>query len=88
MKKILPDALANNDFVRKPFQEEEIFEKIAQYVGVRYVYQQEVGRIAEQNASLIPSGFSAHLLASLGERERALPVDTTIPPAKVALTQG
>jgi hypothetical protein len=64
MKKILPDALANNDFVRKPFQEAEIFEKIAQYVGVRYVYQPEVGRIMAQHASLITSDFTAHLLAS------------------------
>jgi signal transduction histidine kinase/CheY-like chemotaxis protein len=28
-----------DDFVRKPFQEEVIFEKMAQYLGVRYIYE-------------------------------------------------
>jgi signal transduction histidine kinase/DNA-binding NarL/FixJ family response regulator len=28
-----------DDFVRKPFQEEDIFEKMAQHLGVRYIYQ-------------------------------------------------
>jgi signal transduction histidine kinase/DNA-binding response OmpR family regulator len=28
-----------DDFVRKPFREEVIFEKMAQYLGVRYVYE-------------------------------------------------
>lgn len=32
-------AAGSNDFVRKPFQEEVIFEKIAQYIGVRYIYE-------------------------------------------------
>ncbi|MEL7036077.1 MAG: PAS domain S-box protein [Cyanobacteria bacterium J06592_8] len=30
-----------DDFVRKPFQEEVIFEKLGEYLGVRYIYQQE-----------------------------------------------
>ncbi|MEN9518884.1 MAG: hypothetical protein RLZZ381_1472 [Cyanobacteriota bacterium] len=29
-----------DDFVRKPFQEEVIFDKMAQYLGVRYVYEE------------------------------------------------
>ncbi len=29
-----------DDFVRKPFKEEEIFEKMAQYLGVRYIYEE------------------------------------------------
>lgn len=29
-----------DDFVRKPFEEEVIFEKIAQYLGVRYLYEE------------------------------------------------
>ncbi|MGL5835123.1 MAG: ATP-binding protein, partial [Waterburya sp.] len=29
-----------DDFVRKPFREEIIFDKMAQYLGVRYVYEQ------------------------------------------------
>ncbi len=32
-------AAGTNDFVRKPFQEQVIFEKIAQYLGVRYLYE-------------------------------------------------
>ncbi|BAU64988.1 histidine kinase [Stanieria sp. NIES-3757] len=30
-----------DDFVRKPFQETIIFEKIAQHLGVKYIYQEE-----------------------------------------------
>jgi len=30
-----------DDFVRKPFREEVIFNKMAQYLGVRYVYEQK-----------------------------------------------
>ena len=33
-------AVGCDDFVRKPFQEQIIFEKIAQYLGVRYIYQE------------------------------------------------
>ncbi len=29
-----------DDFVHKPFREEEIFEKMAQYLGVRYRYEE------------------------------------------------
>ena len=32
-------AAGCDDFVRKPFREEEIFDKMAQYLGVRYIYQ-------------------------------------------------
>ncbi len=31
-----------DDFVRKPFREEEIFDKMAQHLGVRYVYEPEI----------------------------------------------
>ena len=33
-------SIGCDDFVRKPFQESAIFEKLAQYLGVRYVYEQ------------------------------------------------
>lgn len=33
-------AAGCDDFVRKPFQEQIIFDKIAQYLGVRYIYQE------------------------------------------------
>jgi CheY-like chemotaxis protein len=32
-------AAGCDDFVRKPFQESVIFEKMAQYLGVRYIYE-------------------------------------------------
>ncbi|HBB33710.1 MAG TPA: hypothetical protein DDZ80_17250 [Cyanobacteria bacterium UBA8803] len=34
-------AAGCNDFVRKPFREQALFEKMAEYLGVRYVYAQE-----------------------------------------------
>ena len=30
-----------DDFVRKPFQDSIIFDKLHQYLGVRYIYEQE-----------------------------------------------
>ena len=32
-------AAGCDDFIRKPFQEDVIFEKIAEYLGIRYVYE-------------------------------------------------
>ncbi len=29
-----------DDFIRKPFQEQELFDKMAQYLGVRYLYEE------------------------------------------------
>ncbi len=34
-------AAGCDDFVRKPFREEVIWEKMAQYLGVRYIYEQK-----------------------------------------------
>jgi CheY-like chemotaxis protein len=34
-------AAGCDDFVRKPFREQIIFEKMAQFLGVRYIYEQE-----------------------------------------------
>jgi signal transduction histidine kinase len=33
-------AAGSDDFVRKPFTEEVIFEKISQYLGLRYIYEE------------------------------------------------
>jgi two-component system, chemotaxis family, sensor kinase Cph1 len=43
-------AVGCNDFVRKPCKEEIIFEKIGQYLGVRYIYED-----IENNLALNPS---------------------------------
>ncbi|MBE9227373.1 PAS domain S-box protein [Phormidium sp. LEGE 05292] len=39
-----------DDFVRKPFQEEELLEKFAQYLGVRYLYEEEENQDAVVSA--------------------------------------
>jgi len=67
-------AAGCDDFVRKPFREEVIFEKMAQYLGVRYLYEElallenteqftsgESGEGEKQNSSFIlqPSSFQA-----------------------------
>ena len=36
-------AVGCDDFVCKPFREQVIFEKMADYLGVRYIYEQEEG---------------------------------------------
>ena len=38
-KKVL--AVGCDDFIRKPFKEEEIFDKMAKYVGMQFVYEEE-----------------------------------------------
>jgi signal transduction histidine kinase/DNA-binding response OmpR family regulator len=51
-------AAGCDDFVRKPFREEIIFEKMAQYLGVHYIYQEipsesevELGNLERLHAS-------------------------------------
>ncbi|NEP09355.1 MAG: response regulator [Symploca sp. SIO2C1] len=46
-------AAGCDDFVRKPFREEVIWEKMAQHLGVRYVYVQkdEVGKIKQEKTT-------------------------------------
>ena len=41
-------AAGCDDFVRKPFREEDIFQKMAQHLGVRYIYQDLTTRIGEE----------------------------------------
>ena len=92
-----------DDFVRKPFREEEIFEKIAQYLGVRYVCEDEVGRMKDENASLATSEFTLHPsslqvmpaewvaklhTAALSAREKEIwKLIEQIPPENVALAE-
>jgi PAS domain S-box-containing protein len=46
-------AIGCNDFMRKPFQEEELLEKMADYLGVKYLYAEadEIGVNAEATLS-------------------------------------
>jgi CheY-like chemotaxis protein len=41
-------AAGCDDFVRKPFREKDIFEKMAQHLGVRYIYQDPATTIEEE----------------------------------------
>lgn len=42
-----------DDFVRKPFQEEAIFEKMAEYLGVRYIYEEQRPLSSPQGSALV-----------------------------------
>ena len=48
-----------DDIVRKPFQEEIIFAKIAEHIGVKYIYEGESPQIAQE---MTPEGLSSDSL--------------------------
>ena len=59
-----------NDFIRKPFIEDIIFEKIAQYLDIRYIYQEIpkfTGTLARKRNSTTqpPDSFFLNLLAEM-----------------------
>ncbi|PZD73685.1 Autoinducer 2 sensor kinase/phosphatase LuxQ [Acaryochloris thomasi RCC1774] len=54
-------AIGCNDFIRKPFQAHELFESIAQHLGVRYRYQQSPQEAAPSSTSASPSLTTAAL---------------------------
>ncbi|NJN86637.1 MAG: response regulator [Leptolyngbyaceae cyanobacterium SL_7_1] len=60
-----------NDFVRKPFRAEEIFEKMTEFLGVRYVYADSA--LLTTHHSLPQSGEPT--LASITEQLALMPVD-------------
>ncbi|HEY9848088.1 MAG TPA: GAF domain-containing protein [Leptolyngbyaceae cyanobacterium] len=41
-----------DDFVRKPFQEEELLAKMSKHLGVRYIYEEEISEIGNNWQSL------------------------------------
>lgn len=59
-----------DDFVRKPFRSAEIFDKLAQHLGVRYIYEESVAstEIGSRAKSMAQGGLTSQALA-------ALPVD-------------
>jgi CheY-like chemotaxis protein len=62
-------SIGFNDFVRKPFQAEVIFEKMAQYLGVRYLYSSpQLPNIGAENSSVL----SQPLLLQANELREAL----------------
>ncbi|MCC3437922.1 MAG: hybrid sensor histidine kinase/response regulator [Oscillatoriales cyanobacterium] len=62
-------AAGCDDFVRKPFQEQMLFDKIASYLGVRYIYQElpalPVGALRRYFVSEKPDSFFSPLLAQM-----------------------
>ncbi|NJN76817.1 MAG: response regulator [Synechococcaceae cyanobacterium RL_1_2] len=67
------DILASgcNDFVRKPCKEEIIFNKISQYLNVRYLY--ESLEIQDQNKLNNPNQFSLNEIEQLKESVKLMP---------------
>ncbi|MEG4533928.1 response regulator [Microcoleus sp. D2_18a_D3] len=62
-------AAGCDDFVRKPFQEQTLFDKMACYLGVRYLYQElprlPVGALRRYCVSEKPDSFFGGLLAQM-----------------------
>jgi signal transduction histidine kinase len=62
-------AAGCDDFVRKPFQEQILFDKMACYLGVRYIYQElprlPVGGLGRYFVSEKPDSFFGELLAQM-----------------------
>ena len=63
-----------DDFVRKPFREDVLFEKMAKYLGVRYVYEEEApeSAISEENPVLEDSSLKQALAKMPPEWVQAL----------------
>ncbi|MCW6048799.1 response regulator [Lyngbya sp. CCAP 1446/10] len=62
-------AAGCDDFIRKPFQEQILFDKMAAYLGVRYIYQElsglPVGALRRYFVSEKPDSFFWPLLAQM-----------------------
>ncbi|WP_293114356.1 DAHL domain-containing protein [Moorena sp. SIO4G3] len=91
-----------DDFVRKPFREEEIFETMAHYLGVRYVYEEETSATLPQKSAtealtrealaVMPAEWVAQLYQAANEvnNQRIFQLIEQIPsehdPVAIALT--
>jgi two-component system sensor histidine kinase/response regulator len=57
-----------DDFINKPFREELLLEKLSQYLGVRYLYQQEnLGTISQKQTNTETILNSINIVALLSE---------------------
>ncbi len=93
-------AVGCDDFVRKPFQESEIFEKMAHYLGVRYVYRELSPPLERAGAALpppalpedwaLPADWSAalHRAAVRGKARQALDLIDQIRPEHATLAEA
>ncbi len=76
-------AAGCDDFVRKPFQEQVIFEKLAMYLGVQYEYQavkvDSASTANEQGESLTPEALQSMSVEWIQQlHEAAVRADTTL----------
>ncbi|MGL5835741.1 MAG: ATP-binding protein [Waterburya sp.] len=55
-----------DDFVHKPFREEIIFDKMAQYLGIRYLYEEIQSEVSSQLANL--EKLTAEALAIMSDK--------------------
>ena len=87
-----------DDFVRKPFREEIVFEKMAQYLGVRYVYASQPTTAQTQAPveltfkafAVMPSAWTAQLYqaADSVDNERIFHLLEQIPAASAPMAQA
>jgi two-component system sensor histidine kinase/response regulator len=94
-------AAGCDDFVRKPFREEEVFEKMAQHLGLRYVYEElaQPAELADELApvALTPADLAAlpanwvadlHQAAMAGEAEQVLELVDQVEAGHVSLSRA
>jgi signal transduction histidine kinase/CheY-like chemotaxis protein len=86
-----------NDFVTKPFREAEIFEKLAFYLGVRYLYEEEspnlqrqhqlTQQLTKESLSVLPQALLLELYkaATVGDDQKAKQLIEQIPQSQKAL---
>jgi len=60
-----------DDLVRKPFRDREIFDKMSEYLGVRYIYQEEKEVLPLITAHFLPQQLMKLLPEWLGELQEA-----------------
>ncbi|MBD2187601.1 ATP-binding protein [Pseudanabaena mucicola] len=66
-EKVIILSAGCDDFVRKPFQETVIFDKLAEYLGVTYVYQDDCDRNAMDQDYSDPDTLTTNLQIHLPE---------------------
>lgn len=54
-----------DDYINKPFREEQLLEKLSEYLGVQYIYQEESYQIANANQQEIESMLTLTDLVNL-----------------------
>lgn len=85
-----------NDFVRKPIQIDVLFEKMAEYLGVRYVYAEDISLttasslLTVETLMVMPPAWinQLHQAASRIDDEWMLELIAQIPPDQAALAQA